>query len=227
MAASDDFEIAGPVGNRIRTQWKRPSAELTEQFRGFPTGFIGDAMSRLGVMSGHIRPLWSGAAVHGTVLPILVRSGDNLKIHQAMQIALPGDVLVVNGQGSMSHGLFGELMATAAIAQGITGLVVDGAVRDIAQLESLNFPVFGRGICPAGPSKEGSGEVGYPVACGGLVCSAGDLIIGDDDGIVVIPREDLLLVLEATRTVALWEEKVRADLAEGRPILITKSGSAL
>ena len=221
MVASQDSQIAQPVGNRIRTQWQRPTAELTEQFRGFPTGFIGDAMSRTGVMSGHIRPLWSGAIVHGTVLPVLVRSGDNLKIHQAMAIAAPGDVLVIDGQGSLSHGLFGELMATAAIAQGITGLVIDGAVRDIAHLESLGFAVFGRGICPAGPSKEGSGEVGYPIACGGLVCTAGDLIIGDADGVVVIPRADLALVLEATRAVALWEEKVRAGLAAGKPILAT------
>lgn len=222
-------ENVPPVGNRIRTQWQRPPVGLIEQFRGFPTGVIGDAMSRLGAMSGLIRPLWLGASVHGTVLPVWVRSGDNLKIHQAFEMATPGDVLVVNGQGSLAHGLFGELMATASAAHGITGLVIDGAVRDITQLESLRFPVFGRGISPAGPSKEGTGEVGYPVACGGVVCTAGDLVIGDADGIVIIPREDLIPVLERARTIARWEDGVRASLADGKPLLIpnNNNGGAL
>jgi 4-hydroxy-4-methyl-2-oxoglutarate aldolase len=188
------------VGNRIRTQWERPSAELIEHFRSFPTGVIGDAMSRLGAMSGHIRPLWSGAALLGTVLPVWVRSGDNLRIHQAMQVALP-----------------------AAINQGITGLVIDGAVRDIARLESLRFPVFGRGVCPAGPSKEGTREIGNPVACGGVVCSAGDLIIGDADGVVVIPFADVETVLERSRGIAQMEDEWRAGLSQGEPMRISRT----
>ena len=227
FVTNGDPQIVPLVGNRIRSQWQRPPLELTEQFRGFPTGVIGDAMSRLGAMSGHIRPLWAGASLHGTVLPVWVRSGDNLKIHQALQLAAPGDVLVVNGQGSLAHGLFGELMATAATARGIAGLVIDGAVRDIAPLESLHFPVFGRGICPAGPSKEGTGEVGYSVACGGVVCSAGDLVIGDSDGVVIIPREDLSDVLVRVRAIARWEDGIRGSLAGGAPFALKEIETAL
>jgi regulator of RNase E activity RraA len=188
------------VGNRIRTQWERPSAELIEHFRSFPTGVIGDAMSRLGAMSGHIRPLWSGAALLGTVLPVWVRSGDNLRIHPAMHVALP-----------------------AAISRGITGLVVEGAARDIARRESVRFSVFGRGVCPAGPSKEGTGEIGYPVACGGVVYSAGDLVIGDADGVAVIPFADVETVLERSRGIAQKEDEWRAGLSRGEPTPISRT----
>jgi 4-hydroxy-4-methyl-2-oxoglutarate aldolase len=129
-------------------------------------------------------------------------------------------VLVVNGQGSLSHALFGELMAIEAIARGIAGIVINGAVRDIAQLESLRFRAFGRGICPAGPSKEGTGEVGYPVGCGGVVCNAGDLVIADSNGVVVIPCEDLGVVLERARGIARWEDDVRGSLASGEPFVL-------
>jgi len=105
--------------------------------------------------------------------------------------------------------------------------VIDGAVRDIAPLESLHFPVFGRGICPAGPSKEGTGEVGYSVACGGVVCSAGDLVIGDSDGVVIIPREDLSDVLVRVRAIARWEDGVRGSLAGGAPFVLTEIETAL
>jgi RraA family protein len=183
------------------------------------TSVIGDGMSRLGSMSGAIRALWSGAAVHGPALTVWVRAGDNLKIHQALAIAAPGDVLVVNGQGALSHALFGELMATAAAARGIAGIVVDGAVRDLQALEKAAFPAFGLGSCASGPTKEGTGEVGYPIACGGVVCAPGDLIVGDADGVVVVPRADMASVLEAATAVLESEADARERIARGQPIL--------
>jgi 4-hydroxy-4-methyl-2-oxoglutarate aldolase len=206
------------VGNRVRTQWQRPPIELVEKFRPLPTGVIGDAMSRLGAMNGQVRPLWPGAALLGAVLPVWVRTGDNLKIHHAMELARPGDVLVVNGQGSLAHGLFGELMAAVADNKGIVGIVVDGAVRDIARLKSLRFPAFGRGVCAAGPSKEGTGEIGYPVACGGVVCCGGDLVIGDSDGVVVVPFADLELVLKRAQEIAGLEDEWRIGVGRGVPL---------
>jgi RraA family protein len=184
-----------------------------------PTSVIGDGMGRLGAMSGAIRALWPGAAVHGPALTVWVRAGDNLKIHQALALAAPGDVLVVNGHGALTHALFGDLMATAAAARGIAGIVVDGAVRDLSALEKSAFPAFGLGSCASGPTKEGTGEVGYPIACGGVVCAPGDLIVGDADGVVVVPRSDMRSVLEAATAVLEGEAEARERIARGQAIL--------
>ncbi len=209
----------GAVGNRIGGRWQRPPSSLVEVLGAMPTSVIGDGMSRLGSMSGAIHALWSGAVVHGPALTVWVRAGDNLKIHQALAIAAPGDVLVVNGQGALTHALFGELMATAALARGIAGIVVDGAVRDIHALEKAAFPAFGLGSCASGPTKEGTGEVGYPIACGGVVCAPGDLIVGDADGVVVVPRADMESVLAAATAVLEAEAGARERIARGEPIL--------
>lgn len=203
------------VGNRIRTDWDRTPTESIEKLRGIPTAVLGDAMGRMGAMSGQIRPLWRGAALLGTVLPVWVRTGDNLKIHHALALARPGDVLVVNGQGSLAHGLVGELMATSAAHRGVRGLVIDGAVRDIDALETLGFSVFGRGVSPAGPSKEGTGEVGYAIACGGIVCCPGDAIVGDADGVVVVPQEMVEQVGADARAVLLAEQAKREAMDRG------------
>lgn len=209
----------GVVGNRIRENWERPPQSLVDTLGAMPTSVIGDGMSRLGSMAGAIRALWPGAAVHGPALTVCVRAGDNLKIHQALAVAAPGDVLVVNGQGALTHALFGELMATAAAARGIAGIVLDGAVRDIRGLEEVAFPAFGLGSCASGPTKEGTGEVGYPIACGGVACASGDLIVGDADGVVVVPRADIQSVLEAATAVVKAEADARERLARGRTLL--------
>jgi 4-hydroxy-4-methyl-2-oxoglutarate aldolase len=192
-------------GRRISAGWPRPELDVLRQFTAVPTSVVGDAMNRLGVMSGEIGRICGGDLL-GAALPILVRSGDNLMIHRGIAVAKPGDVLVINGQGSLAHGLFGELMARAALDRGIVGVVVDGAVRDRAALESLGLPVFARGVCSAGPSKEGTGEVGYPVACGRVVVCAGDLVIGDADGIAVVPLADAEQVVGLVADVQRWEE---------------------
>ncbi len=209
---------AGP-GARTAPPWARADPRTVEGLRALPATTVADAMHRLGAMDGGIRPLWPGARLAGTALTVWVRSGDNLRIHHALDHARPGDVVVVNGQGSLAHALFGELMATRAHALGVVGLVVDGAVRDLAPLERLGFAVFGRGASGNGPGKEGTGEVGYPVACGGVVCGAGDVVLGDGDGVVVVPRADAPAVLEAARMLCAREAVLRAQAREGRPLL--------
>lgn len=162
-------------------------------------------------MSGDIRRL-AGTALLGSALPVWVRSGDNYVIHRAIERAAPGDVLVVNGQGSLAHALFGELMCRAAMLRGVTGVVLDGAVRDRCALAELGFPTFARGASPSGPTKEGTGEVGYPVACGGVVVAPGDIVVGDGDGVVVVPLRDATAVLARLATVQQWEAGQRSTL---------------
>jgi regulator of RNase E activity RraA len=197
---------------RVAAEWSRPEESAVQALAGISTTVIGDAMHRLGALSGDIRPMWHGARAAGTAVTVWVRSGDNLRIHEAIALAQPGDILVVNGQGSVMHGVFGELMALAAQRLGIRGVVIDGAVRDRDVLERLRFPVFARAACAAGPSKEGTGEVGYPVAVGGVVCAAGDVVIGDSDGVVVVPAGDTGPVLARAAAVTRWESAVRAEL---------------
>jgi len=206
-------------GARAAPGWARADPAAVAALAELPATAVADAMHRLGAMEGAVRPLWPGARLAGTALTVWVRTGDNLRLHRALDVAQPGDVLVVNGQGSLAHALFGELMGLRARARGIVGLVVDGAVRDLAQLERMAFPVFGRGACPNGPGKEGTGEVGYPVACGGVACCPGDVVLGDGDGVVVVPRASAADVLAAARRVVADEEGRREAAALGRPVV--------
>ncbi len=203
----------GAPGARVRRSWDRPADHATiSQLGRLQTGVIGDAMHRLGAMNATIAPMWAGAALAGPALTVWVRAGDNAVIHQAIALAEPGDVLVINAQGSLTHAVFGELMALACLARGVPGVIVDGAVRDAQSLADLNFPVFACGSCPSGPAKEGTGEIGYPVACGGVACAVGDVVIADADGVVVVPASDAGAVLRQAEAIGLWEGQQRAAL---------------
>lgn len=204
-------------GMRVARRWPRVADDVVSAFAALPTAVVGDAMSRLGALDAAVHPVWPGAHVVGTALTVWVRAGDNAKIHEAIALGQPGDVLVVNGQGCSTHALIGALMARAAARRGIRGAVLDGAIRDVDSVARQGFPMFATGVCPSGPSKEGTGEVGYPVAVGGVVCAAGDLVVADADGVVIVPREDALAVLEQATRVAEWERAEAANLGDTAP----------
>jgi regulator of RNase E activity RraA len=207
----------GAPGARIRAEWPRPDREVIRRFGTLPISIIGDAMHRLGAMHGQIRSLWPGAASAGPAVPVWVRAGDNALIHQAIALAQPGDVLVINAQGSTAHAVFGELMALKCLVQGVAGVVIDGVVRDVEDLAALKFPVFARGACASGPLKDGTGEVGYPIACGGVVCAPGDVVLADGDGVVIVPIADAVSVLRHAESIAVWEQERRAELIAQLP----------
>jgi RraA family protein len=167
---------------------QRPPDTVVERFRQAPVATVGDAQERLWVLAGDVRAMWPGARCAGPALPVYTRAGDNLAVHRALDIAEPGDVLVVNGQGDTTRALLGGLLARRARNLGLAGIVVDGAVRDVDEIESVGLPVFARASTPAGPYKNGPAEVGLPVACGGVVCSPGDIVCGDADGVAVVPH---------------------------------------
>ncbi len=174
----------------------RPPDSLVERFRQVSVATVSDALERLWVLDGGIRAMWPGAACVGAALPVYTRAGDNLAVHRALGIARPGDVLVVNGQGDTTRALLGGLMAGRARKLGLAGIVVDGAVRDVDEIASVGLPVFARASTPAGPYKNGPAEIGLPVACGGVVCSPGDIVCGDADGVAVVPYPRALRVAE-------------------------------
>jgi RraA family protein len=183
----------------------RPPDALVERFRQVPVATVGDALERLWVLDGEIRAMWPGAMCAGSALPVYTRAGDNLAVHRALDLAQPGDVLVVNGQGDTTRALLGGLMARRARTLGLAGIVVDGAVRDVDEIESVGLPVFARSSTPAGPYKNGPAEVGLPVACGGVVCSPGDIVCGDADGVAVVPQARAARVADAVAQIIAYE----------------------
>lgn len=191
----------------------RVSEESVAAFRGRATANVGDAQERFGIAAG-LHAVWPGATIAGPAFTVWTRPGDNLLVHEAMTQASPGDVIVVNGGGDVTRALIGDLIGMRARALGLEGFVIDGAVRDAAELAELGLPVFARGVSPAGPYKHGPGRVQVPVAIGGVVVEPGDLVLGDADGVVVVPAATVEATLEATLGIEQREHDKRAAFLE-------------
>lgn len=180
----------GP-GFRIRYEFERPDPELLDAYRVFDSPDVSDLLNRLYTMSQSIRPVTTQATrVVGPACTVKVFPGDNLMVHKALDVARPGDVLVVDAGASLNNAVLGDLISTKARHRGIAGIVVDGLVRDIPGIDGLgDFPVFARGVTPIGPLQRGPGEINMPVSVGGIVVHPGDLIVADLNGVVVVPLE--------------------------------------
>ncbi|MCM3013810.1 methyltransferase [Bacillus subtilis] len=202
------------VGFRIYRHVQRPPKSLVNAFRDLPAANIADNMNRTCCIGRYIKP-YNSALLAGTAFTVKTRPGDNLLLNKAIDMASPGDVIVVDGKSDTHNALIGELMVTWADERGIAGFVIDGAIRDAAQIRKMNIPVYAAGVTPAGPYKDGPGEINTPVSCGGVTVKPGDIVIGDQDGIVVIPPEDAPQLLEKTRQTAAKEEKMMTDIKNG------------
>ena len=189
--------------------------DLLAELNNVPVANLGDARDRMGMCDGGIHSLWRGARIAGRARTVWTRSGDNEAIKRAVSRCQPGDVLVVNGNGDTSRALVGELIAERLRVRGVLGMIIDGAVRDVAELERMGFGVWARGVSPAGPYKFGPGQLDVPVAVGGVVVNPGDLIVADDDGVIVIPPAAGVASLLGGRAVLDHETKVRAEIVAG------------
>jgi regulator of RNase E activity RraA len=167
-------------------------------------------MGRFHFMDFGIRPR-SGLPLCGVAVTVDARPADNLMVHKALEVAAPGDIIVVNTNGNTTSAVFGELMCRTAVGAKLGGIVVDGAIRDVDGVTALKFPAFSRALCAGGCDKDGPGEVNTPIACGNTVVLPGDIVVGDEDGVVVVPREEAAEVLEL---VAALVERERARIAE-------------
>jgi regulator of RNase E activity RraA len=176
---------------------------------------VADAMSRLGAMDGGIRPVWPSPRIVGPAITVWCHSGDNLMLHKALSLARPGDIVVMNTQGNTVNSGFGELLATSAAKIGVKGAIVDGAVRDADALEALRLPVYARGLSASGCNKDGAGEVGAIVACGGVAVRPGDVIIADRDGVTVVPLEDAAEVAALARAQMEREQARMEEIEKG------------
>ena len=182
------------VGYRIYKHIDRAPREMVERFRGIPTSNIGDQMGRLYCMYG--LQSMNGRSMCGTAVTVKAPMGDNLMVGRALELAEPGDVLVIDSGGTMNRSIMGEMMFTYAQGRGLAGVVIDGCIRDIDGTRPLDIPVFAKGVTPQGPHKLGPGEINVPIACCGQAVMPGDIIVGDPDGVVVIHKEDAAYVIE-------------------------------
>jgi len=184
----------------------RPEADILAAFAEIPTATLSDAMGRHGALSSDIRPMYEGIRMVGAALTVLCFPGDNLMTHKALQMVQAGDVLVID-DGDSNSGCFGHRSALAVRARGGVGTVVSGSIRDAAMLRQERFPVFARGVSPRAPQKNTPGSINVPVHVGGIVICPGDVVVGDDDGVVVIPRAMARTVLEKARFRDLKEKE--------------------
>ncbi|MGI4812385.1 MAG: RraA family protein [Janthinobacterium lividum] len=196
-----------PAHHPIRRDFERVSPDLVARARIYQAAILADVAGRRGTLHGRIQPLATTMRVAGPAFTVEVRPGDNLMIHAALAMARPGDVIVVDGKGDLSCALTGALMSAQAAAAGLGGFVIDAAVRDREECAAREFPIFAAGCNPNGPTRSLAGQIGWPISIAGTAVEPGDLIVGDADGVVVIPRS------QAARIVAAAQAKVDLELA--------------
>lgn len=208
----DDVDLAG-------TGTSAPAAGAT----GMPvasadlitTAHISDVAPAGLVLDRRVRAIWSGARASGPALPVKVAPGDNASLLAAIDGARRGDIIVVDGADFRDRALWGAIMAHAAQMRGVAGLVVDGTVRDVAEITAMRFPVFACAQTPIGPYNKVRGSIGAPIMCAGVAVAAGDVVYADDDGVVIVPQADADEILAAARTRAAREEEVVEALTQG------------
>jgi regulator of RNase E activity RraA len=207
----------GP-GFRIRLEIERPEPELVRSLGEFETPAVSDQMNRLYTMTAAIRNLTDPSLrILGPALTVKLYPGDNLMVHKSLDIARPGDVVVVDTGNAGETAALGDLVSTKAHHRGIAGFVVDGMVRDLPGIQALgDFPVFARGVTPLGPLHRGPGEINYPVSVGGIVVFPGDIIIGDLNGVVVVPRDIAVEILERLLAQRSAESDYLSAVRKGR-----------
>ena len=204
------------IGLRVLARRRKVDADTVAKFRSLPVANVSDVMSRMSAGGPRLRPLHAGGVMAGPALTVKTRPGDNLMIHKALLMVEKGDVIVVDAVGDLTTALVGELMISHAIAVGAAGMVINGAVRDYGWIKSNSFPVFAAGVTHRGPYKDGPGEVNVPIALDGMVIEPGDLMLGDDDGLLCVPFDETAKIHEQARAKNETEAKILANTQAGK-----------
>lgn len=208
----------------VEPEIERPDSAVVEGFEGIPSSVASDVTGNVRfAMDSGIKPVYDGATLVGTAVTVKAEPGDNLIIHKAITMAEPGDVLVIDANGYVETAHLGELMCASCKANDLGGIIIDGAIRDSADIEEMEFPVYARGIHPQGPLKQSPGSINVTVTCGEVAVDPGDILVGDDDGVTVVPGENAEEVLEAAREKFAAEGDTR-ELVKGGTYLYEAKG---
>lgn len=205
----------GIVYNRIR----RVEREIIEEFKKTPTTVVSDAMSRMNSMCAEIKPIIEGVNIAGSAVTVQCIAGDNLMVHKAIYVAESGDVIVVDARGYKDTSVWGSIMTKACKIRNIEAVVIDGSIRDIRENREEKYPIFCKAIVPAGSQKNWGGNINVPIQCGGVQVSPGDIIVGDDDGVVVVPRDRAKEVLQKAKEIIKREREWINGVKDGRTTL--------
>jgi RraA family protein len=203
------------IGFRVFPLTQRPPAALVEQFRDVVTPHISDNLNRMHAVAAGLRPYHKEGKLVGTAFTVKTRPGDNLMVHKAIDMAEPGDVIVVDAGGDLTNAIAGEIMVRLAQKKGLAGFVIDGSIRDSEVIKNERFPVYAKGVTHRGPYKDGPGEINVPVSVGGMVVHPGDIIVGDDDGLAVVPQELAEEVLQLVKQQQAREAAILRSIADG------------
>jgi 4-hydroxy-4-methyl-2-oxoglutarate aldolase len=193
----------------------RPDPQAVKVLGELGVATVHESQGRTGVMLPYMRPIYPSARVSGPAVTVSCHPGDNLMIHAAVEVCKPGDVLVVSTLSESSDGMFGDLLGTSCQAHGVAGLIIDAGVRDTTDLTAMKFPIWSKAISAQGTVKATAGSVNIPVVCAGVLVNPGDVVVGDADGVVVVPRETAAEVAKAGQQRITKEEKTRERLAKG------------
>ena len=204
-----------PIGLRILPRARAVPAATVARFAALPVANISDCMSRLTAGGPRLRPMHGGGVMAGPALTVKCRPGDNLMVHKAIALAQPGDVIVVDAGGDLTNAIIGELMLAQMVKRGLAGIVIHGAIRDSGAIAKQGFPVYAAGVTHRGPYKDGPGEINVAIALDGMVIEPGDLVVGDEDGLLCVPFDATEAVLKATEAKQAAEQTQIAAIEAG------------
>lgn len=203
------------LGFRVLRATQRAPDALLDRFADVFTAHLSDNMGRLVAAGSRLRPMHRSGRLVGNALTVKVRPGDNLMVHKAIDMAQPRDVIVVDAGGELTQAIVGELMMRHAQKRGVAGLVIDGAIRDLATIGADTYPVYAAGVTHRGPYKEGPGEINVPIAIDGMVVHPGDIVIGDEDGVVAVPLQQAEQLLALAAAHRAREDVTMARILDG------------